>query len=50
VLGERLFALVALAHRDGLDPEQALRDANARFIDFDLEPGERRCPDVTRSG
>jgi tetrapyrrole methylase family protein/MazG family protein/ATP diphosphatase len=33
VLGERLFALVALAHRDGLDPEQALRDANARFIE-----------------
>ena len=31
-LGERLFALVAAANRDGLDPEQALRDANARFI------------------
>ena len=31
-LGERLFALVALANRDGLDPEQALRDANARFV------------------
>jgi MazG family protein len=30
-LGERLFALVALANREGLDPEQALRDANARF-------------------
>jgi MazG family protein len=32
VLGERLFALVALANRAGLDPEQALRDANARFL------------------
>ena len=32
VLGQRLFALVALANRDGLDPEQALRDANARFV------------------
>jgi MazG family protein len=31
-LGERLFALVALADRAGLDPEQALRDANARFV------------------
>jgi MazG family protein len=31
-LGERLFALVALANRDGLDPEQALRDVNARFV------------------
>ena len=31
-LGERLFALVALANRGGLDPEQALRDANARFV------------------
>ena len=31
-LGERLFALVALANRAGLDPEQALRDANARFV------------------
>ncbi len=31
-LGERLFALVAAANRDGLDPEQALRDANARFV------------------
>jgi MazG family protein len=31
-LGERLFALVALANREGLDPEQALRDANARFL------------------
>ena len=31
-LGERLFALVALANREGLDPEQALRDANARFV------------------
>jgi len=30
-LGERLFALVAAANRHGLDPEQALRDANARF-------------------
>jgi uncharacterized protein YabN with tetrapyrrole methylase and pyrophosphatase domain len=32
-LGERLFALVALANREGLDPEQALRDANARFVE-----------------
>jgi ATP diphosphatase len=32
-LGQRLFALVALANRDGLDPEQALREANARFSD-----------------
>jgi uncharacterized protein YabN with tetrapyrrole methylase and pyrophosphatase domain len=32
-LGDRLFALVALANRDGLDPEQALRDANARFVE-----------------
>ena len=31
-LGERLLALVAAANRDGLDPEQALRDANARFV------------------
>jgi tetrapyrrole methylase family protein/MazG family protein/ATP diphosphatase len=31
-LGERLFALVAFANREGLDPEQALRDANARFV------------------
>jgi uncharacterized protein YabN with tetrapyrrole methylase and pyrophosphatase domain len=31
-LGERLFALVALANREGLDPEQALREANARFV------------------
>jgi nucleoside triphosphate diphosphatase len=31
-LGERLFELVALANRRGLDPEQALRDANARFV------------------
>jgi uncharacterized protein YabN with tetrapyrrole methylase and pyrophosphatase domain len=31
-LGERLFALVAAANRDGLDPEQALRAANARFV------------------
>jgi nucleoside triphosphate diphosphatase len=31
-LGERLFALVALANREGLDPEQALRDANERFV------------------
>jgi MazG family protein len=32
-LGERLFALVALANREGLDPEQALRDASARFVE-----------------
>ncbi|MEN8159821.1 MAG: nucleoside triphosphate pyrophosphohydrolase [Myxococcota bacterium] len=32
-LGERLFTLVALANREGLDPEQALRDANARFVE-----------------
>jgi ATP diphosphatase len=31
-LGERLFALVSAANRDGLDPEQALRDTNARFV------------------
>lgn len=31
-LGEALFALVAEANRDGVDPEQALRDANARFV------------------
>ena len=31
-LGERLFALVALANREGLDPEQALRAENARFV------------------
>jgi len=31
-LGDRLFALVAEANRQGLDPEQALRDANARFV------------------
>ena len=31
-LGEKLFALVALANRDGLDPEQALREATARFV------------------
>jgi uncharacterized protein YabN with tetrapyrrole methylase and pyrophosphatase domain len=32
-LGQRLFDLVAAANRDGLDPEQALREANARFAD-----------------
>jgi MazG family protein len=32
-LGERLFELVVLANRGGLDPEQALRDANARFVE-----------------
>jgi nucleoside triphosphate diphosphatase len=31
-LGERLFALVALANREGLDPEHALREANERFV------------------
>lgn len=31
-LGDRLFALVTEANRQGLDPEQALRDANARFV------------------
>ena len=31
-LGERLFALVVEANRAGLDPEQALRDANVRFV------------------
>src|SRR5688572_19518111 len=31
-LGDRLFELVALANRRGLDPEQALRDANERFV------------------
>jgi len=32
-LGQRLFALVALANRDGLDPEQAVREVSARFSD-----------------
>jgi ATP diphosphatase len=32
-LGQRLFALVALANREGLDPEQALREVSARFAD-----------------
>jgi ATP diphosphatase len=32
-LGERLFELVGLASRRGLDAEQALRDANARFVE-----------------
>jgi MazG family protein len=31
-LGERLFELVSLANQSGLDPEQALRDANERFV------------------
>ena len=31
-LGERLLALVAEAHADGLDPEQALRDAVRRRV------------------
>ena len=31
-LGDRLFSLVTLANRAELDPEQALRDANARFV------------------
>jgi MazG family protein len=31
-LGDRLFDLVTLANRRGLDPEQALRDANERFV------------------
>jgi ATP diphosphatase len=30
-IGEMLFAAVALAERKGIDPEQALRDANAAF-------------------
>ena len=30
-LGDLLFALVERAERAGIDPEQALRDANARF-------------------
>ena len=30
-IGEMLFAAAALAERSGIDPEQALRDANARF-------------------
>jgi uncharacterized protein YabN with tetrapyrrole methylase and pyrophosphatase domain len=30
-LGDRLFALASLASEGGLDPERALRDANARF-------------------
>jgi ATP diphosphatase len=32
-LGDRLFELVALANQGGLDPEQALRDATARFVE-----------------
>jgi ATP diphosphatase len=32
-LGQRLFALVALANREGLDPEQALREVSARFAE-----------------
>ena len=41
-LGQRLFALVALANREGLDPEQALRDANERFVAaLRREPGVR---------
>lgn len=31
-LGDRLLALVAAAHEDGLDPEQALRDAVRRLV------------------
>ena len=31
-LGERLLALVAEARRDGIDPEQALRDAVRRRL------------------
>ena len=31
-IGERLFALVAEANRTGIDPEAALREANARFV------------------
>jgi len=31
-LGEELFALVARANRDGVDPEEALRAATARFV------------------
>ena len=30
-IGERLLATAALAARAGIDPEQALRDATARF-------------------
>jgi ATP diphosphatase len=30
-IGDQLFATAALAARAGIDPEQALRDANARF-------------------
>lgn len=32
-LGDRLLALAAEANRQGVDPEQALRDANARFLE-----------------
>jgi len=32
-IGEMLFAAVVLAERAGIDPEQALRDANASFED-----------------
>jgi MazG family protein len=31
-LGEELFALVVRANRDGVDPEEALRAATARFV------------------
>jgi MazG family protein len=41
-LGDRLFELVALANRGGLDPEQALRDANERFVA--RVRGARRAP------
>jgi len=34
VIGEMLFAAVALAEREGIDPEQALRDASAAFERF----------------
>jgi len=37
-LGDRLLALVAEARRDGIDPEQALRDAVRRL----LTPSERQ--------
>ena len=39
-LGDRLLALVAEARADGVDPEQALRDAVRRLLSSLREPGE----------
>jgi ATP diphosphatase len=40
-LGDALFASVALARALGVDPEAALRDANARFEASVRESDER---------